>query len=219
MSLNALLHIEYAQHVSGTSMLIIRSSRLYACCYRLWCAVLGCWLSGVRCRTAGYDASRKRDVARLSESCNIPLPWRIACCLHLTTSNQALNTIGGKSTHIVSRSWWWAYKCPKHVEHIISAIKHSVVSSWFFFSTHMSRCKDKHTTSFNSLINIPNLSTQANVFIIVCLKRTSVQILRLSNKCKICAGTSSLISFPQGWCYLSRYQSTSGPCYEVESGM
>ena len=46
-------------------MPIIRSSRLYVCYYRLWCAVFGCWLSGVRFRAAGY-ASRKRDVARLS---------------------------------------------------------------------------------------------------------------------------------------------------------
>jgi len=29
-------------------------------------------------------------------------------------------------------------KCPKHVEHIISAINHSVECSWFFFSTLMS---------------------------------------------------------------------------------
>ena len=28
-----------------------------------------------------------------------------------------------------------ALLCPKHVEHIISAINHSVTSSWFFFST------------------------------------------------------------------------------------
>jgi len=34
-----------------------------------------------------------------------------------------------------------------HVEHIISAIKHSVTSSWFFFSTHMQRCTDKHIKS------------------------------------------------------------------------
>ena len=31
----------------------------------------------------------------------------------------------------LSSSWWWAYKCPKHVEQIISAIKHSVAFSWF----------------------------------------------------------------------------------------
>ena len=45
-------------------MPIIRSSRLYVCYYRLWCAVLGFWLSEeVRCRAAGYG-SRLRDVAR-----------------------------------------------------------------------------------------------------------------------------------------------------------
>ena len=29
-----------------------------------------------------------------------------------------------------SSSWWWAYKCPKHVEQIIIAINHSIASSW-----------------------------------------------------------------------------------------
>jgi len=32
-----------------------------------------------------------------------------------------------------SKSCWWAYKCPKYVEQIIRAIKHSVASSWFPF--------------------------------------------------------------------------------------
>jgi len=49
MPLNDLLHLQYAQHVSGTSMPVIRSSRLYVCYYLLWCAMLGCWLSWVRC--------------------------------------------------------------------------------------------------------------------------------------------------------------------------
>ena len=44
-------------------MSIIRSLRLYVCYYRLWCSVLGCWLLGVRCRTAGC-ASKKRNAAR-----------------------------------------------------------------------------------------------------------------------------------------------------------
>ena len=112
MSLNGLLHLQYAQHVSGTSIPIIRSSRLYVCYYRLWCAVLGCWLSGVRCREAGY-VSRKRPP---------------------TTSNQALHTIGGSNAHgyslellmtdiEVSESWWAYY-----------VINHSVTSSWFFSS-------------------------------------------------------------------------------------
>jgi len=38
MALYALLHLLYVQHVSGTSMPIIRSSRLYVCYCRLWCA-------------------------------------------------------------------------------------------------------------------------------------------------------------------------------------
>jgi hypothetical protein len=37
----------------------------------------------------------------------------------------------------VSSSWWWAYKCSKHVEQIISAIKHSVASSWFSSLRHL----------------------------------------------------------------------------------
>ena len=36
----------YAQHVSGTSVPIIRRSRLYVCYYCLWCAMLCCWLLG-----------------------------------------------------------------------------------------------------------------------------------------------------------------------------
>ena len=36
------------------------------------------------------------------------------------------------------------------------------------------------------MINIPNLSNEAIVFITVCLERTTLQILRLSHKCKMC---------------------------------
>ena len=53
----------------------------------------------------------------------------IACSRPPAT--EALHTICGNNTSIVSSSWWWAWKCPKHVEQIISAIKHSVASSWF----------------------------------------------------------------------------------------
>ena len=45
-------------------------------------------------------------------------------------ATKALHTICGNNTSIVSSSWWWAYKCLKHVEQIISAINHSVASSW-----------------------------------------------------------------------------------------
>jgi len=67
MSLNIFLHLWYARHVSGTSMPIIRSSRIYVCYYPLWCEVLHYWLSGIRCRAAGC-ASRKRDAARRATS-------------------------------------------------------------------------------------------------------------------------------------------------------
>ena len=75
------------------------------------------------------------------------------------------------------------------------------------------------STNFSFLRNILNLSNEATVFITVCLKRTKIQILRLSNKCNICAGTSYLISFPEGLYWLSRYQRTIGPCYEFEIRM
>ena len=57
-------------------------------------------------------------------SSSFPHPERIA-------ATSALHTICGNNTSIVSSSRWWAYKCPKHVEQTISAIKHSVASSWF----------------------------------------------------------------------------------------
>ena len=98
--------------------------------YRLWCTVLGCWLSGVRCRQRAVSSGR----GMLQH----PSSWTqpAVCTWPPTTSNQALHTIGGNYTHIVSSSWWWTQKCPKHVEHIISAIKHSVTSSWYSCSTH-----------------------------------------------------------------------------------
>ena len=36
------------------------------------------------------------------------------------------------------------------IQRIISAINHSVASSWFFFYTHMQRCTDKHTPSIKN---------------------------------------------------------------------
>ena len=71
---------------------------------------------------------------KLYESHNFPHPWRTACCSAPNSrppATKALHTICGNNTSIVSSSWWWAYRCPKHVEQIISAIKHSVASSWF----------------------------------------------------------------------------------------
>ena len=65
---------------------------------------------------------------------NFSHPGRIACCSARNSrppGTKALHTIRGNNTSIVSSTWWWAYKCPKHVEQIISAIKHSVASIWF----------------------------------------------------------------------------------------
>jgi len=65
---------------------------------------------------------------------NFPHPGRIACLSARNSrppATKALHTICGNNTSIVWSSWWWACKCPKHVEQIISAIKHSVASSWF----------------------------------------------------------------------------------------
>ena len=48
-------------------------------------------------------------------------------------ATKAFHTVCCNNTSIVSTSWCWAYKCLKHAEQIISAIKHSVASSWFSF--------------------------------------------------------------------------------------
>ena len=113
---------------------------------------------GVQCLVSGCRESRAgRRLCVKEEGCcttvQHPSSWThslLPCSWPPTTSNQAHITTGGSNTHIVPSSWWWAYKCLKHVEHIISAINHSVVSSWFSFSTHMQRCTDKHTSRNHS---------------------------------------------------------------------
>jgi hypothetical protein len=119
-------------------MPIIRSWRLYVCYYRLWFALS--WLLVVGVQVQGSRLCVRDEGCCSTESSNIPHPESIADCpasdLQQPT-NKASRTIGSNNTHIVSSSWWWTWKCPKHFEHIISAIKHSVTSSWFFFSTHL----------------------------------------------------------------------------------
>ena len=106
------------------------------CYYRIWCVSLGCWWSAVRCRAAGYASGMKKAAraaslvpdaypAALLKSNNSPHPGRLACCPahdHRPPATKALHTLCGNNTSIVSSSWWWAYKCPKHVEQIIIAI-------------------------------------------------------------------------------------------------
>ena len=68
---------------------------------------------------------------KLYESHNFPHPGHLACCSAPSSrppATKALHTICGNNTSIVSSSWWWT--CPKHVEQIIIAVKHSLASSW-----------------------------------------------------------------------------------------
>jgi len=66
------LHLQYARHISGTSMPIIRSSRPYVCYYRLWCAMP--WFLVVRGQMQGSRLC-VRDEGCCSS--NIPHSWRI----------------------------------------------------------------------------------------------------------------------------------------------
>ena len=169
--------------------------------YGVQCLVAGCQGSG-----EGQQGVRPGR-GMLEGCCSIPLPGQQPAVLHLapdskqsstahaaslfldesllpftwppTASNQALHAIGCNNTHIVSSSWWWAWKCPKHVERIISAIKHSVTSSWFFFSTHMQRCTDKHTSSSNSLLVYLILSLEVQNEIISVLSTSKILYVRL----------------------------------------
>jgi len=110
-------------------MPIIRSSRLYLCYYRIWCVMP--WLLVV-----GGQVQGSRLGVRDEGSCSSSFPHlgRIACCPapdRRPPVTKALHAIFGNNTVTVSSSWWWAYKCPKHVEQITSTINHSVASSWF----------------------------------------------------------------------------------------
>jgi len=77
------------------------------------------------------------------------------CYYHIWCVTPWLLVVGicGNNTSIVSSSWWWAYKCPKHVEQITSAINHSVVSSWFssLRINKIQLCFDRYWFNFCSL--------------------------------------------------------------------
>jgi len=110
-------------------MPIIRSSKLYLCYCRIWCVMP--WLLVV-----GGQVQGSRPCVWDGGNCSssFPHPGRIACCPapdRRPPTTKALHTICGNNTSVVSSPWWWAYKCPKHIEQIISAIKYSVASSWF----------------------------------------------------------------------------------------
>ena len=84
--------------------------------YRIWCVMP--WLLVV-----GGQVQDCRLCVRVEGICSTA-DRRLA-------ATKASHTMCGSNTSIVSSSWWRAYKCPKHVEQIISAINHSVASSWF----------------------------------------------------------------------------------------
>jgi len=127
MLLNGLLNLESAQHVSDTYMPIIRSSSLYWCYYRIWCVMSWLLVVGRQVQGSGLCVRDEGSCAsRLPHPC-CPAPDR------RPPATKALHTICGNNTSIVSSSWWWAYKCPKHVEQIISAINQPFSSIQFVF--------------------------------------------------------------------------------------
>ena len=72
--------------------------------YGVQCLVAGCRGSGA---VQQGVVSRKRDAAHVQHPSFGTLSL-LHCTWPPTTSNQALHTIGGNNTHIVSISWWWA---------------------------------------------------------------------------------------------------------------
>jgi len=111
---------------------------------------------------------------------NFPHPGRIACCSAPNSrppATKTLHTICGNTTNIVSSSWWWAYKCPKHVEQIVRAINHSVASSWFFL---LYACTTMHGQTYIKFslcrCEMGNGSSQASVCCIsALLQRVSIE--------------------------------------------
>ena len=126
-------------------------------------------VAGGRRSDAGQQAMRPGRGMLHDRVVQNPSSWThslLSCTWLPTTSNQALHNIGGNNTHIVSSSWWWAQKSPKHAEHIISKINHWVASRWFFFSTHMQRCTDKHISSlYFMLFNVLFINCRAMIHI------------------------------------------------------
>ena len=99
------------------SMPIIRSARLYLCYCRIWCVMPSLLV-------VGGQVQGSRLCVRVEGYCSTH-PGRIACCPapdRRPPTTKALHTICGNNTNMVSSSWWWAYKCPKHVEQIISTM-------------------------------------------------------------------------------------------------
>ena len=105
----------YADHQKLETILVLLPHRVY-----------NALVAGGRRSGAGQQAMRQGEG---SCSSSFPHPYCPAPDLR-PPATKALYTIWGNNTSIVSSSWWREYKCPKHVEQIITAINHSVASSW-----------------------------------------------------------------------------------------
>ena len=103
-----------AQHVSGTTMPIIRSSRvLYRWLLPVVFGILVLKLS-VWCGAEGYVSGQPANRTHNHQLHTIPITWKPTHQI----SQAAATCI------ILSSSWWWAQWRPKHVEQAIrSAIK------------------------------------------------------------------------------------------------
>ena len=112
MSLYALLHLWYAQHVWGISMPIIRSSRLYVCYFRLWCTVRGWWLSGTGAGQQGVRLGREMlqhpsSWTHTFVNCNCPTPPQ---------QRKVANTVRTVPDAVITIyvcSWWWVKVSPE----------------------------------------------------------------------------------------------------------
>jgi hypothetical protein len=113
---------------------------LVRCVLVLRCGLAGVVWCGIRMQAEALypdttPPQPNHNVREIVQSHNFPHPGRIVCYSARNSrppATKALHTICGNNTSIVSNSWWWAYNCSKHVEQIISPIKHSVTSSYNF---------------------------------------------------------------------------------------
>jgi len=95
--------------------------------------------------------------------------------------------------------WWWAYKCPKHVEHIISAIKRSVASSWFSsLRLYYDARTNIHQINSWTFFVLCDLSIFCCVVFLrkyVCLAAYVSPVLTLVRDCNICYLLCNWLSF------------------------
>ena len=145
-------------------------------------------------RSGAVQQAMRPGWGKLCDSHNFSHPGRIArfCAPNRRPpATKSLHTICGNNTSIVSSSWWWAYKCPKHVEQIISAIKAFRSIYLVFFSTLLQRCTHKHIS------NISNFPKRCNTKPSIYYSAISFYMFRVS--------TTPIIRSTQNCNYSLRY--------------